>query len=134
MRIRNHVLNENGHEMPDPTPIEPPLNYKRTPSLAEQIREQIRSERLAMELEGTGAETFEEADDFDIPDDPVDPSSPWEGNFDPLPQILAEEAAKNAEARSRATPPPQPEAKPPTEPPSGDNRPAKPAGDPQPGT
>ena len=62
-------LDARGAEVLDPTPMAPPVGYRRQPSLAEQIREMVRSERLAAEVEAAGAETFEEADDFDIEDD-----------------------------------------------------------------
>lgn len=75
-------LDENGHEIPDPTPMAPPIGYKRQPSLAEQIRAMVRSEKLRQEAEEAGAETFDEADDFDVGDD-YDPRSPYEHDFDP---------------------------------------------------
>lgn len=70
------------YEITDPTPIAPPVGFKRSPSLAEQIREMVRSERLAAEVAAAGAETFEEADDFEVPDDPMDPITPYEADFD----------------------------------------------------
>ncbi|AZL82718.1 hypothetical protein [Apis mellifera associated microvirus 38] len=100
-----------GQELPDPTPMAPPVGYVRQPSLAEQIRNMVRSQHLAMVAESQGFETFEEADDLDIPDD-VDPSSPWEevyepplppGNITPL-----EEAISQAKARQPAQSPPEP--------------------------
>lgn len=69
-------------ELPDPVPLAPPLGYKKAPSLRDQIREMVLSERLRMEAEAAGAETFEEADDFDVPD--LDPTSPFEEVFDPV--------------------------------------------------
>lgn len=75
-------LDKNGHELHDPVPIEPPLGYKRAPSLAEQIRTMVRGEALKRAAEAAGAETFEEADDFDVGDD-YDPRSPYEEIYDP---------------------------------------------------
>lgn len=77
-------LDKNGHELHDPVPIEPPLGYKRAPSLSEQIRTMVRGEALRRAAEDAGAETFEEADDFDVGDD-YDPRSPYEEIFDPVP-------------------------------------------------
>lgn len=61
----------------------------RPPSEIERIRALIRSERLAAEAAAAGAETWEEADDFDVGDD-YDPTSPYEemfeGAFDHLQQ------------------------------------------------
>lgn len=76
------VLDELGREIPDPTPMEPPLGYIKQPSLQDQIRMMVLSEKLRLEVESAGAETFEEADDFDVGDD-YDPHSPWENEFDP---------------------------------------------------
>lgn len=74
-------LDHRGREKPDPTPIAPPIGYKRQPSLHEQIRQMVRSEKLAMEAAAQGYETFDEADDFDVGDD-IDPSSPYEEQFE----------------------------------------------------
>lgn len=75
-------LDKNGYELHDPVPIEPPLGYKRTPSLSEQMRDMVRGEALRRAALEAGAETFEEADDFDVGDD-YDPRSPYEEIFDP---------------------------------------------------
>lgn len=75
-------LNEDGSEILDSRPMEPPVGYKAQPSLSEQIRAMVRSEQLAAAAEAGGAETFDEADDFDVPDDPIDPSTPYEEVFE----------------------------------------------------
>lgn len=74
-----------GREIMDPTPIAPPIGYRKQPSIAEQMRAMIRSERLREEAAAQGYESFEEADDFDVDDD-FDPTSPFEEQFEPLPQ------------------------------------------------
>lgn len=84
LRAQEKPLDELGRELPDPTPLEPPLNYIKTPSLSEQIREMVRSEKLRMEAEAMGFESFEDADDLEMDEDP-DPGSPYEINFDPTP-------------------------------------------------
>lgn len=81
---RDNLLDDRRRFIPDPTPIAPPVGYIKQPSLAEQIRSMVRSERLRQEVEAAGAETFEESDDFDIGDD-YDPDSPYEPVFDPRP-------------------------------------------------
>lgn len=61
----------------DPTPLALPVGFRSPPSLIDQMRSMIRrefSEAAAM----AGRETFEEANDFDVPDDPDDPQTPWE--------------------------------------------------------
>lgn len=80
---RAHVMLQKGREWLSPLELEPPIGYKKQKSLAEQIREQVRSEHLRQAALAAGAETFEEADDFDIPDDDFDPKSPYEEVFDP---------------------------------------------------
>lgn len=81
-------LDERGREILDGTPIAPPVGYKQTVPLAQQIREMVRSENLRLAAQESGLETFEEADDFNI-DDPdgtaYDPSSPFEIIFEGVP-------------------------------------------------
>lgn len=55
--------------IPDPVPIAPPIGYKRQPSMTEIVRNAVRSERLALEAQLAGFETFEESEDFDVGDD-----------------------------------------------------------------
>lgn len=81
---------EDGREILNPTPMQPPLNYKAQPSLAEQIRQQVRAYAATLEMD---PETEEEADDFDIEDDPQ-PVSRWENDL--IPSI------KETRARQRA--------------------------------
>lgn len=67
---------EKGREIPDQTPVALPIGWKAPPTLHEQIQRYIRNEvsRQAAEL---GEETFEEADDFYVEDDP-EMRSPYE--------------------------------------------------------
>lgn len=112
-------LDEFGHETLDPTPIAPPVGFRPAPSLAEQIREMVRSERLAREVIEAGYETFEEADDFDVGDD-VDVSSPYEEHFEPTPAALLRErmAAEAAGGSGGSNPPPSAPSEPATPAPS----------------
>lgn len=81
-------LDLDGREMPSPLPVAPPVGYKKRPSLSEQIREMVRSEHLRRAAVESGMETFEEADDFDVPDD-EDPASPYEeADFEPDPRFI----------------------------------------------
>lgn len=77
-------LDEDGNEQVDGTPRQPALGKKSAPTIQEQIRQLVRSERLRQEAEAAGQESFDEADDFDVGDD-FDPSSPYEEVFDPPP-------------------------------------------------
>lgn len=105
---RGDRIDGRGREIPDPTPVAPPIGYVKQPSLHEQIREMVRSERLAQEAAAAGFETFEEADDFDVGDD-FDPSSPYEDMFDGprAEEMRAEAAAAPTGAGSDAPPTPE---------------------------
>jgi len=83
--------NENGEEILDNTPIQPPLGYKRTPSLYEQIQQQVRLSKL-MEHDDE-PETDEEADDFEIGDD-FEPMSEHENDHIPSIKKLKAEAKR----------------------------------------
>lgn len=99
-------LDEHGREVLDDVPRQAPDDHVHQPSLAEQIRAMIRSEKLAQEAEEMGAETFEESEDFDIGDD-YDPRSPWENDHDPSMDEVKREVSNS---RKKSAPP---------EPPSG---------------
>jgi len=85
--------NSKGEEIPDSTPVALPVGYERPIPLGERIRSLIRSEALKREVEAAGAETFDEADDFEIPDDDTfDRATPYEDRFEPeVPGISARE-------------------------------------------
>lgn len=74
-------LDHRGRERPDPTPVAPPVGYRKGKTLQQQIRDMVRNEQLQRELDRAGFDTFEEADDFDVDDD-FDPKSPYEMDFD----------------------------------------------------
>jgi len=62
-------------ERPDPTPIAKPVGFNRPPSIREQIQQALRA-HLANAVDDE-AESLEEADDFDVDDDP-ELKSPYE--------------------------------------------------------
>lgn len=105
-RHRFPTMTKLGYSRLDPTPIAPPLGYKKQPSLVEQIRHMVKSEALAAAAAAAGAETFEESEDFEVDDElgVIDPHSPWENDFDPPAKEIAkavgdhrrEEAARKA--------------------------------------
>lgn len=104
-------FDEHGREILNPTPMQPPLGYRAQPSLAEQIRQHIRSMK---HLEDDEPETEEEADDFDIEDDPIIESR-WENDMVPsIKEVRARGKLLEQEARKYAQPPAnkQPEPKP----------------------
>lgn len=105
-------LNVMGHEVPDPTIVEPPLGYVAQPTLMEQMRRMLYNE-LSRVADANDFDTAEEADDFDIEDDPVDYTSPWEQYFDPLPGGPAgppgDQHPLRADPDAPPAPPPPPE-------------------------
>lgn len=92
---------ENGEENPDPTPMQPPVGFKRQPSMVEHIRAMVQSELLRREARAADAETFEEADDFDLPDGDVEPWSRYEAEDDE--PSVADLRARLAAAEARQT-------------------------------
>lgn len=105
------VQNSSGQEIPDPTPIAPPIGYKRQPSIFEQMRQMVLSDRLAAEASAAGAETFEEADDFDVGED-IDPRSGWENDYDPPIRQVLDDGAKALAERLNPSPAPAPAPEP----------------------
>lgn len=110
------TLDKNGHEVPSDMPLEPPLGYKQQPTMIEHIRNMVRSEHLRRAAEDAGAETFEEADDFDVGDD-VDPTAPYEEQFDPPVPPDAPKVTDPPAAAPSSTAPPSPPPVPPADPP-----------------
>lgn len=81
-KLADKGLHPDGTPVLDPVPLAPPIGYKKHPSMVEIVRDMVRSERLAQAARDAGAETLEEAEDFDVEDD-YDLHSPWENDFDP---------------------------------------------------
>lgn len=75
-------LDGQGRELPDPVPFAPPVKGTQGDALIEMVRRLVRSEVSQM-AEAAGVETFEESEDFDVPDDHPDPRTPYEAVFDP---------------------------------------------------
>lgn len=101
-KLAERGLNEDGSFKVSPVPMEPPIGYRKHPSMVEIIREQIRSAKLAELAEKTGMETFEEADDFDCgQEDGEDLRSGYENDFDPPIQEVAKEVAAEKEREKK---------------------------------
>lgn len=96
---------ERHYETPDPTPVSIPSGFKRPETLEEQIRRLVRSARFADEVEAAGFETFEEADDFDVDDDPPEPGTPYEPFFDPAlgREVTPADILRNRDGYARET-------------------------------
>lgn len=68
-------------EKTDPTPRATPVKQRKAMTADERLR-RILDYSNQKALADAGVETFEEADDFDIPDDPADPHALWEESLD----------------------------------------------------
>jgi len=68
-------------EVPDPTPHSLNVKLRRPLTLQEEVARALATQRLIEGLERPGYESFEEANDFEIPDDPDDPATPWEEHY-----------------------------------------------------
>lgn len=109
-------LHPDGTPVLDPTPMAPPIGYTKQPSMVEIVRDMVRSAQLAQAAEAAGAETFEEADDFDVGDEPDFLLSGWENDFDPPlvelleagRQVVAEREAEAAAQAAAQAPEPAP--------------------------
>lgn len=73
--LATSYIDDNHHEVPCPQPEELIVS-KRPPSLQEQIQRLIKVQ-LSQQMGQQGAETWEEANDFDV-DDELDPISGFE--------------------------------------------------------
>lgn len=70
--------NEQGEELPDPTPVELPAGFVHAPTIQEQIAHFIRSPAFRAQMAGElgikvdDVESFDEANDFEVEDDDFD--------------------------------------------------------------
>lgn len=112
---KKNRFNVNNEEVLNPTPMQPPLGYKPSMSLVEQIRQQVRALK---HIEDTEPETEEEADDFEIDEDPA-PHGRWENDMVPsIKETRARIRALEAEERRYAVPRQAVEPSPPGPPPA----------------
>lgn len=111
-KITARGFDKDGNFIPDPTPMAPPVGYKKQPSMVDIVRDMVRSEKLAQEAREAGHETFEESEDFDVGDEPDLRRSGYENDLDtPLPELL--QAGKAAQRARDAKKPPAPSDDPP---------------------
>lgn len=80
-------LDELGREVPDTVPVAPPVGYSHGPSLQDTILHMLRHQSLRAAADAEGFDSPEEADDFDLPDDPLDPLTEYEAQFMPVDEI-----------------------------------------------
>lgn len=62
------VLDENGHEVLDQSPVAIPVRFQRVESMTQEIARLVNS-HLSILAYDQGYETFDEADDFDVGDE-----------------------------------------------------------------
>lgn len=75
-------LDDNGHELIDQARPELPVGFKQQETVAQMVQRLVRRD-LSEYAERHGHETFEEADDFELEEDP-EPFTPYETDFDPV--------------------------------------------------
>lgn len=82
-RPTKSTLDDLGREIPDPVPMAPPVGYQQGMTQEERLRAMVRQEqsRLRAELYD---ETEDEANDFDVDDDPIDPATPYEQHYEAI--------------------------------------------------
>lgn len=100
--MKRGTLNSAGHELLDPKPVAIPAGFKRPETLAEQVRRLVQTSVSQWAVDN-GEESFEESEDFDIPDDPTDRATPYETFFDPIlgKDLTVDEFQRNSEIYKR---------------------------------
>lgn len=85
-----------GREIPDRTPVEMPLKWKRPPSIHEMIARAVRESHWEEKMRSQGMETFREADDFEIDGEEEAPFSQYQVNDmqDEVPSMMIGELGK----------------------------------------
>lgn len=74
-------LTDDGREIPDPTPVELPVGFKKQETVAQMVARLVRRD-MSEYAARNDMETFAEADDFELEDEDFDPSTPYEVQFD----------------------------------------------------
>lgn len=104
-KLLERGLNKDGTFKVDDRPMSPPIGYKKHPSMVEIMRDMIRGERMRVAAEEAGYETFEDADDFDVPgEDGEELRSGFENDFDPPMKEVAKEVEKERKRRASEKP------------------------------
>lgn len=99
---------DDGMEYPDPTPVSVRPDLRRPPSLQEEIRRYVR-QALSQQVAEQGGESFEEADDFEVDEDP-DPLTQYELQPMQVERAIQREAPKEEQTLKKAETPPDPQA------------------------
>lgn len=118
---KGRLLTADGAEIPDPRPLAPPVGFKKQESLFDLVR-RLTQDELSRRAQEEGMDSFEDADDFEDDDEFLDPTSPYEYNFDPPrdpepPQSAASADDVSGEAAKPSKKPKASSPSPATEPP-----------------
>lgn len=70
--------NRRGEELPDGTPVALPVGFTRPPTLDELVARLVLDPNVVADLKRAGIESEEEANDFDVPDELPDPTTPYQ--------------------------------------------------------
>lgn len=92
---------KDGVEYPDPTPVEIPSRLRIPQRQVDRIRDMVRHE-MSQRAQAAGAESFEEADDFEMDD--VEFTSPYEDIFEPPPDKVVDKEVKKEDDDDAAIP------------------------------
>lgn len=92
--LSKRYLDQYGREQPDPTPVAPPVGYKKVPTMVDHVRALVAHE-LSQAAAAAGHESFEEANDFDVGEE-YEPETPYEvagyeGELGPLVPVPAQD-------------------------------------------
>lgn len=102
-------IGRDGKEYGDPTPLAPPVGFDSPPDLMTLIRTMVRSEEFNRRAAEEDFDTFEEAGDFDVDDDPFPPLTPHERLLmpveDPPPAPSPPPASPQVELPAASAPP-----------------------------
>lgn len=82
-KAKTDRLTIDGAEKLDPKPMAIPVGFDRPERLEDQIARLVRTEKWKMAMEEAGNETYEEANDFDMPEDDIE-FSKHELVYDPV--------------------------------------------------
>lgn len=96
--MKRGILNKDGHEVLDSTPVAIPVGF-RVPETLNQTVQRLVQTSVSQWAQSQGHESFEESEDFDIPDDSPDRHTPYETYFDPIlgKDLTPDEFQRNAE-------------------------------------
>lgn len=95
-------LDERGREVPYGGPVALAVDLVRHDTLHEMIRRIVHSETMKLASMQAGIDTPEEADDFDIEDDPLDPLTPYEEHFMPKDAPIPERLKEKSDGGSKS--------------------------------